>query len=156
MQTLKKTGMCKAICTSPSSVPVFDRTVVLRFRSDCFRRTNVCARTALDARRSVDNINIAGRNSPYRAFVDTGTASDAFVGIDFVSHEYMKLFGFGQTNVRLFPRIVKFIPASRDTLPEAVREAIKYAERPYPPPRPASAAAYKTTAWPVILSLPLR
>lgn len=131
-------------------------TVALRFRSDRFRRTNICARTAVDARRRVDNVNIAGRNSPYRAFVDTRTASDAFVGIDFVSHECMKLFGFGQTNVRLFPRIVKFIPASPDSPPEPVPAATECAERPYRPPRRASAAAYKTTAWQAIRFPPPR
>lgn len=68
-------------------IPVHFRISRLCFRSDSFCRANVSAGTAFGAGRSVDNVNIAGRNSPYRAFVNAGAAGNAFVGIDFVSHE---------------------------------------------------------------------
>lgn len=58
----------------------------LRFRSDSFCRTYVCARAAVGASRRVDNVNITGRDCSYRTFVDTGAAGNAGIGTDFVSH----------------------------------------------------------------------
>ncbi len=54
-------------------------------RNDCLARTYACARAAVDALVGVDDVDVARRNSLYRAFADAGAASDARIS-DFVSH----------------------------------------------------------------------
>ena len=52
---------------------------------DSLAGANACTSTAVNALVGIDNIDIAGRDSLYRAFVDAGTASDARI-CNFVSH----------------------------------------------------------------------
>jgi hypothetical protein len=59
---------------------------VYQLQRDSLVGANICTATALDAGISVDNINIASRDSLYGALANAATASYTFVGINFVSH----------------------------------------------------------------------
>jgi hypothetical protein len=63
------------------------------FSTDSFGGANARACTAVDARRAVYNVDVAGRDSLNGAFVNTGTACGTQIGVDFVSH-YFSVFGY--------------------------------------------------------------
>ena len=72
---------------------------------DSLAGANACAGSAVDALVGIDNVDIAGRDSLYRTFVDAGSASDAGI-IDFVSH-CLKVF----VN-KVSAKIIKFFNSS--------------------------------------------
>ena len=55
-----------------------------QLQGDCLVGTNIRATTALDAGISVNNINIASRDSLYGALADAATTSYTFFGVNFV------------------------------------------------------------------------
>ena len=63
-----------------------DACEIASLQGDCLVRTNIRATTALDAGISVNNINIASRDSLYGALADAATTSYTFFGVNFVSH----------------------------------------------------------------------
>ena len=74
--------MCK-----PSKIDIFDK----KSETDCTCRADISASTALSANLRIDGVVLLTfMNSAQRAFVNTGTASNAVVG-NFVSHDYIVL-----------------------------------------------------------------
>ena len=63
-----------------------DACEIASLQGDCLVGANIRATTALDAGISVNNINIASRDSLYGALADAATTSYTFFGVNFVSH----------------------------------------------------------------------
>ena len=63
----------------------FSFLIVLFSRVNCFRRTNICASTALCASFGVDRILVTFRDSAYWTLVDASAASNTIV-TNYVSH----------------------------------------------------------------------
>jgi hypothetical protein len=78
---------------------------------DCLNRAHISASAAISAGFWINFVDITFRDSFYRAFIDTGSASRAII-INFISHDLLILRPVfpGQVNKAIFVAKIKIFP----------------------------------------------